>query len=80
MKDPIVAEVRRLRMEHTKRFGGDLARICEDLRKLEAKVDAAELERRRKAFSPPAPRYTRGYLAKYARMATSAATGAILKF
>jgi hypothetical protein len=36
MKDPIVAEVRRLRMEHTRRFGGDLSRICEDLRKLEA--------------------------------------------
>jgi hypothetical protein len=36
MKDPIVAEVRQYRMEHTKRFHGDLALICEDLRKLEA--------------------------------------------
>ncbi len=36
MKDPIVAEVRQHRMEHTKRFNSDLALICEDLRKLEA--------------------------------------------
>jgi hypothetical protein len=36
MKDPIVAEVRQHRMEHTKRFHSDLALICEDLRKLEA--------------------------------------------
>ena len=36
MKDPIVAEVRKYRMEHTKRFHSDLALICADLRKLEA--------------------------------------------
>ena len=36
MKDPIVAEVRQYRMEHTQRFNSDLALICEDLRKLEA--------------------------------------------
>ena len=36
MKDPIVAEVRQHRMEHTNRFHGDLALICEDLRKREA--------------------------------------------
>ena len=33
-----------------------------------------------RAWTPPAPRFTRGYLAKYASMATSAATGAILKW
>jgi hypothetical protein len=32
MKDPIVEEVRRHRMEHTRKFKGDLAAICEDLR------------------------------------------------
>jgi hypothetical protein len=37
MKDPIVEEVRKYRMEHTQRFGGDLHRICEDLRKEEEK-------------------------------------------
>jgi hypothetical protein len=36
MKDPIVAEVRQHRMEHTQQFHSDLALICEDLRKLEA--------------------------------------------
>jgi dihydroxy-acid dehydratase len=49
-------------------------------RRLEVKVPDAELEKRRKAFTPPPPRYTKGYLAKYARMATSAATGAVLEF
>jgi len=32
MKDPIVEEVRKLRMEHTRKFGGDLTAICADLR------------------------------------------------
>jgi hypothetical protein len=32
MKDPIVEEVRRHRMEHTRKFRGDLVAICEDLR------------------------------------------------
>jgi len=32
MRDPIVAEVRRHRMEHTNQCGGDLAAICADLR------------------------------------------------
>jgi hypothetical protein len=31
MKDPIVAEVRKHRMEHTGKFGGKLAAICADL-------------------------------------------------
>jgi hypothetical protein len=31
MKDPIVEEVRKHRMEHTRRFKGDLAAICKDL-------------------------------------------------
>ncbi len=35
MKDPIVEEVRKYRMEHTRKFRGDLAAICADLRKIE---------------------------------------------
>jgi len=35
MKDPIVEEVRRHRMEHTRKFRGDLAAICEDLRAIQ---------------------------------------------
>lgn len=37
MKDPIVEEVRRYRMEHTRKFNANLAAICEDLRSLERK-------------------------------------------
>jgi hypothetical protein len=32
MKDPIVEEVRKHRMEHTLKFQGNLAAICADLR------------------------------------------------
>jgi hypothetical protein len=35
MKDPIVEEVRRHRMEHAKRLKFDLAAICEDLRSIQ---------------------------------------------
>ncbi len=34
---------------------------------------------RRKSWTRPAPRYTRGWLARYAHLATSADTGAILR-
>ena len=33
--DPIVNEIRRVRKQHTDKFGGDLHAICEDLRRLE---------------------------------------------
>ena len=36
MNDPIVQEVRKHRMEHTRRFRGDLAAICADLRAIQA--------------------------------------------
>ncbi len=36
MKDPIVAEVRKHRMQHTKKFRGDLDAICADLRAIQA--------------------------------------------
>jgi len=35
MRDPIVAEVRKHRMEHTRKFKGDLRAICEDLQAIE---------------------------------------------
>jgi dihydroxy-acid dehydratase len=41
-------------------------------------VSDAEISRRRAAWQPPAPRYTRGVLAKFARNASSASTGAVL--
>ena len=43
-------------------------------------VDAAELERRRESWKPLEPRYTSGFLAKYARLAQGAERGAITNF
>jgi dihydroxy-acid dehydratase len=44
---------------------------------LQLNVDEAELARRRAAWTPPRPRYTRGVLAKFAKLATSASRGAV---
>ncbi|AJY11653.1 dihydroxy-acid dehydratase [Burkholderia dolosa] len=44
---------------------------------LQLNVDDAELARRRAAWKPPAPRYTRGVLAKYAALARPANQGAV---
>lgn len=35
MRDPIVEEVRKHRMEHTRKFRGDLSAICVDLRSVQ---------------------------------------------
>jgi dihydroxy-acid dehydratase len=40
-------------------------------------VDDATIAKRRADWKPPAPRYTSGFLAKYARLAQGAETGAI---
>jgi len=40
-------------------------------------VDAAELDRRRAGWKPPAPRYETGVLAKYTKLVGSAANGAV---
>jgi dihydroxy-acid dehydratase len=45
---------------------------------LQLDVPEAEIARRRAAWTAPAPRYTRGVLAKFARNATSASRGAVL--
>ncbi len=45
---------------------------------LQLNVDDAELARRRAAWTRPAPRYPRGVLAKFAKNASSASTGAVL--
>ncbi|CBW74118.1 Dihydroxy-acid dehydratase (EC 4.2.1.9) [Mycetohabitans rhizoxinica HKI 454] len=44
---------------------------------LQLNVDEAELARRRAAWTPPKPRYTRGVLAKYAALARPADKGAV---
>ncbi|MCW5662509.1 MAG: dihydroxy-acid dehydratase [Piscinibacter sp.] len=45
---------------------------------LQLDVDEAEIARRRAAWKRPAPRYTRGVLAKFAMNASSASSGAVL--
>jgi dihydroxy-acid dehydratase len=40
-------------------------------------ISAAELKKRKQAWKKPAPRYTRGVLAKYAAHVTSASLGAV---
>jgi len=65
--------------------GGNLALVQEgdsitiDANKLllQVNVDDAELARRRAAWKAPAPRYTRGTLAKFAALTSTASRGAI---
>jgi dihydroxy-acid dehydratase len=56
---------------------GDLIVIDVDARRLDLDVPADELDRRRAAWTPPAPRYATGALAKYAALVSSASRGAI---
>jgi dihydroxy-acid dehydratase len=44
---------------------------------IQLNVTDDELERRRKAWTPPTPKYTRGVLAKFAKLASSASRGAV---
>lgn len=56
---------------------GDRITIDGDNQELTLHVDDAELEERRKHWQPLEPRYTKGVLAKYAKLVTSAARGAV---
>jgi dihydroxy-acid dehydratase len=56
---------------------GDLITIDAPARKLELQVSDAELAQRRAAWQPRTPRYTRGILAKYAKLVSSSSVGAV---
>jgi dihydroxy-acid dehydratase len=56
---------------------GDRVTIDAERRLLELEVSEAELLRRRKAWTPPKPRYTAGVLYKYAKQVSSASVGAV---
>jgi dihydroxy-acid dehydratase len=56
---------------------GDPIRLDLTTRTLELLVDDADLARRKEGWAPLPPRYTRGVLAKYAKLVGSAAQGAI---
>jgi len=57
---------------------GDSITVDADTLTLRLDVPDEELARRRAAWKRPPPRYTRGVLAKFARNASSASTGAVL--
>jgi dihydroxy-acid dehydratase len=58
---------------------GDVITIDIPNKKIELKVDEKELAERRKSFTPKDPLIKTGYLARYAKMVTSASTGAVFK-
>ena len=58
---------------------GDIISINIPNKRIELKVDIRELEKRKNNFRPIAPKITSGYLGRYAKMVTSASTGAVFK-
>jgi dihydroxy-acid dehydratase len=56
----------------------DRIRIDLPARSLTLLVDETELARRRAAWQPPEPRVKEGYLARYAKLVSSASRGAVL--
>ena len=58
---------------------GDRIRIDVDAHSIDLDVDDAELAERRADWKLPEPRYTKGVLAKYARLAQGAEQGAITR-
>jgi dihydroxy-acid dehydratase len=58
---------------------GDTIRIDMNARTLDVDVPEAELARRLAAWKAPAPRVTTGWLARYRRLVTNAARGAVLE-
>ena len=58
---------------------GDRILVDVPNRRLELLVDEAELARRKAAWKRPEPKVKTGFLSRYARLVTSANTGAVLK-
>jgi len=56
---------------------GDRITIDADKRLLQLDIPDGELEKRHAAWSPPAPRYTSGVIAKYARLVSTSSLGAV---
>jgi dihydroxy-acid dehydratase len=59
---------------------GDEITIDAGARTISFAVSEGEIERRRQNWRRPAPRYTRGVLAKYAKQVTSASLGAVTDY
>ena len=59
---------------------GDIIEIDIPKNAINVKLSEEELAERKKTWKPPTPKITKGCLAKYASLATSADTGAVLKW
>ena len=68
-------------------FGGPIAAVRDgdsivfdiNARRLDVEISEEEMNRRLREWSPPAPRYTTGVMAKYAKLVSSAAEGAVTR-
>jgi len=58
---------------------GDIIEIDIPAKKLTLQVDQTTLDKRRAAWKPPALKIKAGYASRYAKMVTSASTGAVFK-
>ncbi|GAB4261072.1 dihydroxy-acid dehydratase [Thermincola ferriacetica] len=58
---------------------GDIIEIDIPNGKLNIRLSDEEIKERLSRWQPPAPKVKKGYLARYAKMVTSASTGAVLK-
>ncbi len=58
---------------------GDLIEIDIPNKKLNVKLDQSELKKRLENWVPPSPKVSKGYLALYARLVSSADKGAVIK-
>lgn len=58
---------------------GDIISIDIPNKKLELKISSEEIAKRKGNYVKPEPKITKGYLGRYAKLVTSANTGAILK-
>jgi len=56
---------------------GDSVTIDAEKRLLQLNVPEKEIQQRRAAWKPPAPRYTTGVLSKYARLVSPSSVGAV---
>ncbi len=58
---------------------GDIIAIDLGARQLNVDLPDTELAERRKGWTPPVPKYQRGWLARYTRLVTNASNGAVLQ-
>ena len=56
---------------------GDIVVIDAETLRIDVELSDEEIQARLDEWTPPAPRYTRGVMAKYARLVSSASEGAV---